>query len=214
MMTALWLVLALVAPGPRVVYLQPLQPAPPAAAMAAVQTSLRAFYPIEVRKLAMVPLPRKAWFEPRRRWRADVLVDWLAERLPRGGAKILGLTRADVSTSKGEVPDWGVLGLATLDGKACVISAFRARKGVDRKRARERLAKVAVHEVGHTFGLEHCESPGCLMRDAGGKVAPIDQETDLCSRCRAQLRSGGVEVPNGRRPAWVRSGQPAAGLRK
>ena len=29
--------------------------------------------------------------------------------------------------------------------------------------ALERLAKEGVHELGHCFGLVHCDSPGCVM---------------------------------------------------
>ena len=46
--------------------------------------------------------------------------------------------------------------------------------------ARQRLAKVAVHEAGHTLGLEHCPTRGCLMEDAEGQVATCDREYDFC----------------------------------
>ncbi len=180
----------------KLVYLQPLQPAPDAAAIAGVITALRAFYPLEVRVLPVVAMPAAAWYPPRRRWRAERLLDWLAARLPADGAKIMGLTTADISTTKDAVQDWGVLGLGTLDGKSCVISTFRTRRGVSTATARERLAKVAVHEAGHTFSLEHCPTTGCLMEDAGGKVATVDSEVDLCPKCRQKLLQRGVVVPD------------------
>lgn len=183
-------------PGGRpIVYLQPLHPAPPPEVLRTVEVALRAFFPVEVRRLPVTKMPPKAWYPPRHRWRADVLVDWLAGRLPKDGAKILGLTQSDISTTKGDVPDWGVLGLATLDGKGCVLSTFRARRRTTAVGTRERIAKVAVHEVGHTFGLEHCPTEGCLMEDARGQVATLDPEDDLCPRCRAHLKSVGIEVP-------------------
>ena len=42
--------------------------------------------------------------------------------------------------------------------------------------ARERFAKTAVHEIGHTLNLSHCETQGCLMEDATGKVSTTDGE--------------------------------------
>jgi archaemetzincin len=63
--------------------------------------------------------------------------------------------------------------------------------------------KVAVHEIGHTLGLPHCPTTGCLMEDAGGKVATVDGEFDLCERCRARLRDAGHAAPTVT-PPWPR----------
>ena len=187
-----------------VLYIQPLQPAPDELALAGGLAGLRAFYPVEVKVLPAVPLPKSAWYKPRQRWRADKLLDFLGIRMPVDGAKVLGLTSADISTTKGTNRDWGVLGLGTLDGKSCVISTFRTSRGVSAQVARQRLAKVAVHEVGHTFDLEHCPNRGCLMEDAMGKVATCDREDDLCPQCRKALAAKGVVVPQQVVKPWPR----------
>ncbi|MBI5609351.1 MAG: hypothetical protein HY902_10785 [Deltaproteobacteria bacterium] len=180
---------------PPVVYVQPLQPAPSERALAEVVAALQAFYPVQVRVLPAQPLPKAAWYAPRKRWRAEVLLDWLAAHMPVGATKVIGMTAADISTRKGAVADWGVLGLGTMDGKSCVISSFRTTRGVSEATARERLAKTAVHELGHNYDLDHCPNVGCLMEDARGKVATVDGESDLCSACRAKLAARGVNVP-------------------
>jgi archaemetzincin len=52
-----------------------------------------------------------------------------------------------------------------------------------------RLVKTVIHELGHTYGLEHCPNRGCFMEEGGQSdvLRLIDTETDLCQRCRKLL---------------------------
>jgi len=52
-----------------------------------------------------------------------------------------------------------------------------------------------VHEVGHTLGLPHCPTAGCLMQDARGSVRVCDSAYDLCIHCRNQLKLAGIKLP-------------------
>jgi archaemetzincin len=193
------------ATGPARFYLQPLGQALPADNVDLVRAGLTALIGVETRLLPRVDLPASAFYGPRRRYRAERLLDFLDGRLPPDGTRILGLTAADISTTKGRIQDWGVLGLGRLDGASSVISAFRCRmKSSGPPNARERLAKVAVHEAGHTLGLAHCPTAGCLMDDAEGHVATCDREYDFCGRCRALLAAAGRPLPPSPKIPWPR----------
>ena len=169
-------------------------------------TALGALIGLQPKLLPRAALPAAAYYPPRRRYRAEKLLDFLDGRLPADGVRILGLTGVDISTTKGDVFDWGVLGLGRLDGASSVISSFRCRKRArGAAHARVRLAKVAVHEAGHTLGLDHCPNRGCLMEDAEGRVATCDREYDFCARCRGLLARNGLPIPTHRRfPGRVR----------
>jgi archaemetzincin len=149
-----------------------------------------------------VDLPRNAFYAPRSRYRAEKLLEFLRPRLPAGALRIAGITASDISTTKPPFEDWGILGLATIDGSACVLSTFRChRRAKSAEHARVRFAKTAVHELGHTFGLEHCPVRGCLMQDGGGSVLTTDGERDLCPACRKELGVRGVlRAPPGSLP--------------
>ncbi|MCC6214272.1 MAG: hypothetical protein IT376_05355 [Polyangiaceae bacterium] len=196
------------AASPRVVALQPLGPVPPAD-LALIERALGAFFELEVRRLPAIALPRSAYYRPRARHRAEKLLDFLAARRPEGVDRVLGVTARDVSTSKPPHADWGILGLATLGGASCVVSSFRCRRGArSAAHARSRLGKVAVHELAHTFGLDHCTTAGCLLADGGGTVRTVDGEHDLCPETRRGLEREGVALRD-REPPWPRQQGPA-----
>jgi archaemetzincin len=170
------------------IYLLPLGGGVPSVDIELVRVALGAVYSEDVRTLARTELPRSAFYAQRSRYRAEKLLDFLRPLLPAGGLRIAGITAADISTTKGAVADWGILGLASIDGTVCVFSTFRCRRRLrGAEQARVRFAKTAVHEIGHTFGLDHCPNRGCIMEDGGGSVLTTDRERDLCPTCRGRL---------------------------
>jgi len=138
-----------------------------------------------------IALPKSAWYAPRRRWRADVILDVLQELVPGAPAttRVLGLTASDISTTKDPFPDWGIFGLGLMPGQAAVVSSYRLRrKAKDRAHVQFRVASTAVHEVGHTFGLPHCPEERCVMQDAEGGITNTDAGTGtLGPQCRADI---------------------------
>jgi archaemetzincin len=184
------------------IVLMPLGGGLPDVELSVVRRALEAVYAAPVTVLPSVALPRSAYYAPRSRYRAEKLLDFLRPRLPEGALRIAGITAADISTTKAPYDDWGILGLATIDGTACVLSTFRChRRAKSAEQARIRFAKTAVHELGHTFGLEHCPNRGCLMEDGGGSVLTTDRERDLCAACRARLSAEGLlRTPRGPLP--------------
>lgn len=191
-------------PAARRIFLQPLGADAPQADAARVRSALMAVYGIPVAILPARPLPERAFYPARHRYRADRLLVDLGSLLPSDGSMILGLTSADISTTKGQVADWGVLGLARTGGTAGIVSSFRCKAGArNAAHVLERLAKVAVHEAGHCLGLSHCPTTGCVMHDAEGTISNVDASNDVCDVCRAKLLASGVHVSAKRVDPWA-----------
>ena len=178
---------------PPLIVLQPLGASLPAAELAAVSAAITAFYAVELQTAEPLSLPKNAFYPKRGRYRAEKLLDFLVASGSQQARVVLGLTAVDISTTKPPYDDWGILGLATLDGRSAVLSSFRCRRQAkDAAHVRTRFAKTAVHELGHSFGLDHCPTPGCIMHDGEGSVLTTDTERDLCAGTRARLSAAGV----------------------
>ena len=97
------------------------------------------------------------------------------------------ITEIDIVTPKvGVTNEWGIFGLGLRPGNVCVISSFRLKKNSSTELLAERLQKVAIHEVGHNLGLNHCtKNSECLMSDANGTINQVDHEKMLfCDNCK------------------------------
>lgn len=175
----------------------------PALEVSIVQRALSVFYAVQLVAEAPRALPKAAYYPARGRYRAERLLSALETSAQASQFRVLGLANVDISTTKGSIADWGILGLATLDGRVGVLSSFRCRRAAKNpEHIAHRLGKTAVHELGHTFGLEHCPNAGCLMEDGQGSVLTTDREFDLCESCRSKLGARGLLASPRALPPW------------
>lgn len=156
-----------------------------------LRQSIQAFYRLPVEVLPMQAIPVAAWYAPRQRYKADSLLVFQHGMATSGGT-IVGLLHHDISTRNNDNPDWGVFGLGYCPGSACVISTWRLKRASSSKQqSQERLTKVVLHELGHNLGIPHCTSdqPTCLMNDAKGTMAQVDNEQlRLCGQCKQRIK--------------------------
>jgi archaemetzincin len=157
--------------------------------VATVSAAIERLYDADVVVLDSMEMPSGAYVAARDRYRAERLLEALDEAADARFAKVVGLTAHDISTSTERHADWGIFGLGAIDARPCVVSTFRLARGRSGKdRVLERVTKVVNHELGHTFGLEHCPIVGCLMHEGSGSVAAIDREPgEFCDACSRRL---------------------------
>ena len=190
MLTALLLASAVsIAPAERTVVIVPFGKVNPAF-VTAVEQAVAATADVKTRVDPQREMPKEAWYAPRKRWRAEKILDAIDADPPEGAWKVVAVTEKEISTTKGKYEDWGIVGLGNLDDRSCITSTYIFRK---HSRTQDvlvrRVRDSAIHELGHTLGLDHCETEACVMRDAKGKaITSTDASSGkYCDRCRALL---------------------------
>jgi archaemetzincin len=85
-----------------------------------------------------------------------------------------------------------VFGEAVLSGRVALISLWRLKTEFNDENLNgsvfvERAIKEAVHEVGHTLGLQHCPRGFCVMHFSNSIAETDEKRTVFCDRCSAKV---------------------------
>ena len=85
-----------------------------------------------------------------------------------------------------------IFGEADVGSGTAIVSLYRLRQeyyGLDPDEALflERAIKEVVHELGHTFGLEHCPSNKCVMHFSNSLADTDVKEARFCDKCRPKI---------------------------
>lgn len=131
-----------------------------------------------------------AYDNSRAQFNSTKIISILSEKFQNFNGKVLGVISVDLF-----IPVLTyVFGEAQLGGKISVVSTFRLNEiayGLpeNRKLTEERLLKEATHELGHNFGLLHCENYLCVMHPSTS-VEEVDLKTaKFCNICWEKLNT-------------------------
>jgi len=127
--------------------------------------------------------PEFAFHGERQQYHSSELLERMQYFLSRNSWRILGVTSVDLY-----IPILTfVFGEAQMGGPCAIVSAHRLSQSFyglppDAELEGQRLLKEAVHEIGHTLNLTHCDDYRCVMAPSHA-VEWIDlKESKLCSR--------------------------------
>lgn len=159
-----------------------------------LKTPLEAAFSRNVAIGREIPLPVAAWSAGRSQYDAGMMLEFLSLcGETSGGTRVLGVTNADLSLP-------GVNFVFGLAGRrSAVISFHRLRQSYyglpeDTEIFRRRATVEASHELGHTFGLPHCEDPLCVMHFSN-TIAETDRKGPaFCTACRSRVLTGNLLI--------------------
>ena len=129
--------------------------------------------------------PQFAYHAERQQYHSTEMLTRLKTLVKPQTWRLLGITPVDLY-----IPILTfVFGEAQMGGECAVVSTHRLRQEfyglpADIDMLAQRLLKEAVHEVGHTLQLTHCDDYRCAMASSHA-VEWIDlKEASLCDGCR------------------------------
>ena len=150
----------------------------------AVAGNIKKTFGLEAR-VSSVPFPSKEGYDPvRGQYRAGDVIRYLSSLNFPGLVKMVAVVSFDLYEEGMNF----VFGEAELGGRNAVVSTYRLRHP-DERVFFERVFKEVNHEIGHCFGIGHCQDPKCVM-SFSNSLADVDRkEKDFCSSCRDSLKA-------------------------
>jgi archaemetzincin len=142
--------------------------------------------PTEVLKARLDP--EFAYHAERQQYHSSEILQAMQQSVGPDTWRVLGVTEVDLY-----IPILTfVFGEAQIGGPCGLVSAHRLRQEFyglppDRAVVQQRLLKEAVHELGHTLDLTHCDDYQCAMAPSHA-VEWIDlKDSSLCGSCRTRV---------------------------
>jgi archaemetzincin len=126
----------------------------------------------------------------RNQLRSSDFLFWILEKLkPAKNIKILVI--CDIDAYSGDLNF--VFGEAYREGRVAAIYLPRLRQefyGLESNKLvfHKRIVKEAIHELGHTFGLFHCNNELCVMHFSNSLYDTDIKEKSFCSNCKNNFR--------------------------
>ena len=139
---------------------------------------------------AIIDIPvTRSFNSSRKQYEAEQFLRDLFYFAPSDADKTIYITREDMFAGSLNF----VFGLAA--DRACIASTARLDPRyygeTDMEKARslfiERLIKEAIHELGHTMGLPHCDDRKCVMVFSNSIEGVDFKGKDFCERCSKAL---------------------------
>jgi archaemetzincin len=135
-------------------------------------------------------MPLQLFDKQRDQWKSDKILQWLLinYRSNKATTKILAICELDAYSNELNF----VFGEAYIDGSISAIYLPRLRQEfyglkADNSLFHQRIVKEAVHELGHAFGLSHCNNQMCVMHFSNSLHDTDIKQKSFCDKCKTRI---------------------------
>ena len=130
-----------------------------------------------------------AYDKRRKQYLAPLLLSTLRSFKRKPGARCLGIVDVDLCSPGLNF----VFGEADISSGVAIVSLYRLRQehyGLPKDEGlfQERAIKEAVHELGHTYYLSHCQDIKCVMHFSNSLADTDIKGASFCQKCQQKLR--------------------------
>ena len=130
-----------------------------------------------------------AYDPERRQYLSPRLLASLRKLSKQPGDRCLGIVDVDLYSPGLNF----VFGEADIGSGVAIVSLYRLRPeryGLPHNAAlfQDRAVKEAVHELGHTYYLSHCQDVKCVMHFSNSLADTDIKGTSFCPKCQQKLR--------------------------
>jgi len=149
---------------------------------------LEEIFPFPCKVGKSLPEPFYAYDRNRNQYNSRLILNKMETEFFDEAEKVLGVANFDLYTPGLNF----VFGLACLRGKYGIIALPRLRQSFyglpeDEDLYLSRVTKEAVHELGHTFGLDHCKDKECVMYFSNSLRDTDYKGENFCKKCYRKL---------------------------
>jgi archaemetzincin len=154
----------------------------------AISRALEATFRVKVSLGSGLPEPRHAYDPARKQYQASAFLRELRASGKGENEILLGVADADLFAAGLNY----IFGEADIFGGIAVIALARLRQefygyAPDPDMLSERAIKEAVHELGHIFGLDHCQDAKCVMFFSNSILDTDRKGSAFCGKCSDML---------------------------
>lgn len=158
----------------------------PADSVQYLEVCLRKYFP-NVRVMPNnINLPSQYFNKERNRYLASGLLDELAKH--RNNDAVIGVTDYIIFKPNKKSNTFGIMGMSYTNTFKSIVSTKIPLNG--KEQSKDNICKLALHELGHGFGLKHCPNETCYMVDAEGTMKIVNA-IGFCESCKHVLNSKG-----------------------
>lgn len=158
----------------------------PADSVQYLEVCLRKYFP-NVRVMPNnINLPSQYFNKERNRYLASGLLGELAKH--RNNDAVIGVTDYIIFKPNKKSDTFGIMGMSYTNTFKSIVSTKIPLNG--KEQSKDNICKLALHELGHGFGLKHCPNETCYMVDAE-ETMKIVNALGFCESCKHVLNSKG-----------------------